>query len=112
MKHYQAGANKTILVGKNTITTIQRISEAVLLEDMVEQFDNVDIILVEGYKTSKYPKLEIVRSEINEKPLCDPKDLKAIVSNVSNEAWKCPVIDLEDIDAIIECVLDRHIRIK
>lgn len=112
MKHYQAGANKTILVGQNTITTIQRISEEVVLEEMVEQFDNVDIILVEGYKTSKYTKLEIVRSEISEESMCDSKDLKAIISDITNEKWNCPVIGLEDINAVIECVLDREVRHK
>jgi len=107
-KHYQAGANKTMLVGQNNITTIQRVEEEVSLKQLVKQFKDVDVLIIEGYKKANYPKLEIVRSQVSSEPMCNTNELKAIISDTTNKAWQCPTIALENVDAIVEFILNQN----
>ena len=44
-----------------------------------------DLILLEGFKYSGYPKVEVVRKSVSERPVCDPGTLLAMVTDFSKE---------------------------
>lgn len=64
-------------------------------EKIAEHFSNVDIILIEGGKHSNFPKIEIVRSEVSDRPICHANGLIAICTD-RNTLDGLPCFDLED----------------
>ena len=64
----------------------------------------VDLVLVEGYKRERHPKLEVYRAAVG-KPLLHPDD-PAIVADRRGRAAAgsraCPVVDLDDIERIAD----------
>lgn len=78
------------------------------LPDLLRKASPVDLIVVEGYKTERHPKLEVYRAS-NGKPLLHPDDpaIVAIASDTALANARVPVVDLNDIDGIIEILL-RH----
>ena len=71
-----------------------------LLEGMAE----ADLILLEGGKTLAIPKLEIVRSGISDRPVCEGGQLLAICTDLAIES-DLPLIGLTDYEAAAEILL-------
>ncbi len=78
-KHRKSGANGVAIFSKNRfmITKECETDEKAL----IEFFKDSDIILLEGFKNSDYPKIEIVRGENSKDTVCD-KNVVAVVSDV------------------------------
>lgn len=51
------------------------------MEEMIAKFPEADLIFIEGMKNSNYPKIEVVRREISEKPVSNPQGRFLIVSD-------------------------------
>jgi molybdopterin-guanine dinucleotide biosynthesis protein B len=78
------------------------------LAALLRRLSPVDLVLVEGYKRERHPKLEVHRAATG-KPLLHPDD-PAIVAVASDEplpAARVPVIDLDDVERIAEALV-RH----
>ena len=54
-----------------------------------------DLVLVEGYKKSANPKIEVVRDAVNKAPLL-PEHVIAVASDVADLAAPVPVFSLDD----------------
>jgi molybdopterin-guanine dinucleotide biosynthesis protein B len=78
------------------------------LSDLIKKASPVDLLVVEGYKAERHPKLEVYRLE-NGKPLLHVEDpaIVAIASDVALPSARVPVVDLNDIEGIVEILL-RH----
>lgn len=75
------------------------------IEQMIEKCRDVDVLIIEGMKDSAYPKVEVVRSEISTKSICNPDSLICIATDVvSLNEVKCPVLGLDDIEGIFLCL--------
>ncbi|MGZ3360662.1 MAG: molybdopterin-guanine dinucleotide biosynthesis protein B, partial [Xanthobacteraceae bacterium] len=73
---------------------------------LLEKLSPVDLVLVEGYKRASHPKLEVYRACVG-KPLLQ-RDDAAIVAIASDEplpAARVPVVDLDDIEAIADILI-------
>lgn len=103
-KHLQAGACGTAIFdsGKYKIVRRASIDEAAL----IPAFPDADLILLEGFKHSRWPKLEIVRSGNSEAPVCDPETLLALVTDLALEVPGVPRLPLGDAAAAAELILD------
>ena len=68
----------------------------------------VDLVLVEGYKRERHPKLEVYRAAVG-KPLLQPDDpaIVAIASDQPLPEARVPVVALDDVDGIVDILL-RH----
>ena len=76
------------------------------LDALLEKLSEVDLVLVEGFKTQAHPKLEVYRAAVG-KPLLHPDD-PAIVAVASDEplpAARVPVVDLDDIERIADVLI-------
>lgn len=56
----------------------ERVDEAAL----IGHFPEVDLILLEGFKHSSWPKLELVREGNSDASVCEPSTLLALVSDL------------------------------
>ena len=80
---------------------------------LVAKMSTVDLVVVEGFKRDAFPKLEIHRAA-NGKPLIYPEDphIVAIASDVALPQAKIPVIDLNEIEAIADLLLQRAVPVS
>lgn len=65
-------------------------------EKLMLLFDDADFILLEGFKGSSYPKIEIVRKEISQKSVCPAETLLALVTDADVQVSGVPTLKLGD----------------
>jgi molybdopterin-guanine dinucleotide biosynthesis protein B len=83
------------------------------LRDLLKRLSPVDLVIVEGYKRERIPKLEIFRAETG-KPLLHLEDdwIVAIASDTNLPEASVPVVDLNAIDKITDILLAEAIPIE
>ena len=74
---------------------------------LMQHMSDVDLLLVEGFKRESHQKLEIYR-EANGKPLLGSEDphIVAVLVDGPKPETRLPVIDLNDIGAIADFVME------
>ena len=106
--HRAAGATEVVISSAKRWAILHELREELEwdLGALVGRMSPVDLVLVEGFKRDSFPKLEIHRAA-NDKPLIHPDDphVIAVASDVALPNVKIPVIDLNDVEAIGDCLL-------
>src|SRR3954468_18798892 len=76
------------------------------MADLLQKLAPVDLVIVEGYKREPHPKLEVHRAALG-KPLLHPDDahIVAIAADQPLPSAHVPVLDLNDVDAIVDAIL-------
>jgi molybdopterin-guanine dinucleotide biosynthesis protein B len=84
-RHKQAGASMVVLSSPQKIAVIKDLEEEQNLEEIRNLWvRDVDLILTEGYKRARYPKIEVSLFKKADSFLCTEEDsLVAVVSNQS-----------------------------
>ena len=112
--HRAAGATEVIISSAKRWAILHELREQPEwdLAALVGKMSPVDLVLVEGFKRDAFPKLEIHRAE-NGKPLIQPDDphIVAIASDEPLPQAKVPVVDLDDVEAIVDLLLARAVPI-
>ncbi len=75
-------------------------------EELIPLFPDADLILLEGFKRSAWPKLEVVRSALSSGPICKIEGLLGVVTDLPL-ALPVPVLPLSDPEAVAEFLLSR-----
>ena len=105
-KHRNAGAYGTAIFSKNKFMIIKE-QKNTHEDELISYFNDCDVILLEGFKFSDYPKIEIVRKGNSSESVCNRETLLAIVSDVEElKNNKLKVIDINDIDSIAKLLID------
>lgn len=73
--------------------------------DFFAVFPEADVILLEGFKDSSYPKLEVVRAGNSDAPVCDPATLLAVCSDLPIAVDSVPTLGLEDVEQMADLIL-------
>jgi molybdopterin-guanine dinucleotide biosynthesis protein B len=75
------------------------------LAALLERVSPCDLVLIEGFKGERHPKLEVFRRALGVAPLhpADPR-IVAVASDQAFPAARVPVVDLNDVAAIAELV--------
>jgi molybdopterin-guanine dinucleotide biosynthesis protein MobB len=112
--HRAAGATEVIISSAKRWAILHELREEPEwnLRALVAKMSPVDLVLVEGFKRDAFPKLEIHRAA-NGKSLIHPEDphVVAIASDVALPQAKVPVIDLNDIEAVADLLLERAVPV-
>ena len=112
-KHRRAGAYGTAIFSKNKFMVIKE-QKNTQEEELISYFSDCDVILLEGFKFSDYPKIEIVRKGNSCESVCKKETLLGIVSDIEelkeeyreNKDNELKVIDINDIDSISELLVE------
>ena len=76
-------------------------------------FPEADLILLEGFKHSEYPKIEVIRKANSLCSVCDPRFLQGIVTDISREELKydageeveeIPFFELDETEPLAEWI--------
>ena len=112
----QSGAYGTAVfsAGKYMLVKQQpQISE----KELAEFFPEADLILLEGFKYSTYPKIEIIRKGNSAESVCNPEKLMAIATNLDAEERDAlsvlenvPFFELDNAECIAEFILSDYFR--
>lgn len=109
-EHRKAGASEVIVSSPRRWAQVHEVGndpEATLAQ-LLRRVSPCDLVLVEGYKTQHHPKMEVFREALNRRPL-HPHDARvvAIASDRSFPEAGVPVVDLNDVRAVADVVLER-----
>jgi molybdopterin-guanine dinucleotide biosynthesis protein B len=70
IRHEQAGAQIALLSTPRKILFTERVAHDASLETLANRYvRDVDLILAEGFKRDKYPKIEVFTSRVHPRPL-------------------------------------------
>ena len=109
-EHRKAGACEVIVSSARRWVQMHEVGDGAeaTLPELLAKLSPCDLILVEGFKTERHPKLEVFRETTGNPPL-HPIDLRivAIASDRPFPDAGIPVVDLNDIAAVANLVLER-----
>lgn len=73
----QAGAENVIISSKDKLAMVMKLDNYCSVEAIVKMFKGSDIVIVEGFKTSNYPKIEVHRKLVSQDLLFSKKEYEA-----------------------------------
>lgn len=112
----QAGADTMLISSPEKLAVVKKHAEAPPIDQLIATyFDDVDVVLTEGFKMSGLPKIEVHRRERSSTLLCrgdqnDPS-LLAVASDEPLEL-DVPVLDLNNPGRVADFVEEMVIRKK
>tara|TARA_B100000287_G_C20652052_1_gene787252 strand:- start:522 stop:1034 length:513 start_codon:yes stop_codon:yes gene_type:complete len=112
----KSGAKEVLVSSKNRWALIYENYEEKesILSELIEKInpDKVDIIIVEGFKNEKFPKIEIYRKGISKTKLHehDNNIIGVATDNPSSLSTKINVLNLNNPDQISEFIIDLIIK--
>lgn len=107
-KHKQAGAEATLVSSPGRIGMV-RDEDSESLMDLKHYLSDMDIIICEGFKREKVPKIEIFRKDVHKTPLClEDEDLIAMVTDADVDL-NVPTIGLSDIEALASFIIEKYL---
>ncbi|MGU8584666.1 molybdopterin-guanine dinucleotide biosynthesis protein B [Clostridium perfringens] len=105
-RHRKAGAEAVIISSKERMALIREVQEEIPLEELIKQVEDFDFIIIEGYKKSKYRKLEVYRQGISNKIITPKEKLIGVASDVSLSLEGIRVVDLNNYEEIANLVIE------
>lgn len=100
-KHRQSGAYGVAIFSKNKYMLVK--NEEVSEVELINQFCDADIILLEGFKNSNYPKIEVIRRGNSTTPVCK-NNVLALVTDIDFKA-EIPSYDLLEYESISNFII-------
>ena len=95
-RHKDAGAETVIIASPGKIAMVKSDHDGTL-DSLVDYFNDMDLVITEGYKGALKPKIEVIRADRHQQALlADDPNLVAVVTDV-NLSVKVPVFGMEDI---------------
>ena len=108
--HRMAGATEVLVGSANRWALVHELRGApeASLSVLLAKLSPVDVVIVEGFKRERHPKLEVHRAALG-KPLLQPDDphIVAVASDRALPGLRLPVVMLDDVDGIVDILL-RH----
>lgn len=105
-RHRQAGADTVAVLAPGQIAFTKRTDQSTL-EDILGFFEDMDVIITEGFKRSNQAKIEIFRKGVHDHPLeGSNNNLVAYVTDAPLDT-DLPLFDLDDIRALADFIESR-----
>jgi len=105
-KLFTAGAQAVYTSSAEIDLIYRRHAEERSLEEIYQEISGgVDLIIIEGYKLGPYPKIEVIRREIDPQPM-ELNNVIARVSNFELQEQSVPRFNFEQVDEVIELIID------
>jgi molybdopterin-guanine dinucleotide biosynthesis protein MobB len=105
-----AGADTTVISSPCKTAVVLHHQEELPLESIIERFlAGVDIVLIEGYKSSRFPKIEAHRKATGE-PLLHPAP-PGLIAVATDEPVDAPVprFDIHDPDSLGGFIIEQYL---
>jgi molybdopterin-guanine dinucleotide biosynthesis adapter protein len=107
--HRLAGATEVLVGSASRWALVHELrgDPEASLGALLAKLSPVDLVVVEGFKRERHPKLEVYRAAVG-KPLLHPEDphIVAVASDQALPGARVPVVLLDDVDSIVDIVLE------
>ena len=107
-RHRHAGCTEVLITSSRRWALVRELRGAPEpgFAELIERLSPCDLLLIEGFKRERVPKLEVYRASTGE-PLLHPQD-RDIVAIASDQRLdtKLPQFDLDDAPGISSFILD------
>lgn len=109
-RHREAGAHEVLIAaGSRWVLLHEVVGPEPTLPDLLDRMDPVDLVLVEGYKSHPFPKLEVHRPVLGKPPLWpDDPDVLAVATDAPLAIAGRDVLALNDSAAVARWILARR----
>ncbi len=108
-RHKDAGADAVIIASPGKIAMVKNDHQGTL-ESLLDYFGDLDLVITEGYKGARQPKIEVVRAARHDDALLrEDSYLVAVVTDVELDL-KLPVFGLEDIDELADFIEEKYLK--
>jgi len=108
-EHRVAGAKQVLITGTKrwALLNENRDQEEPNIDELLLKMDSVDLVLIEGFKQHPHSKMEVFRTSVG-KPLLAPEDpsVVAIATDEEVDGGDLPVIDLNDVGAVADFIIE------
>jgi len=110
-RHKKAGAHTTVISSPQKIALIRDIEKDLSLDELRGIFiKDVDIIISEGYKNDRHPKIEVYRKDAHRELLCSKKDILIALASDKEFDIGIPCININDIKGVVDIIEDRFLK--
>ena len=108
-RYAEAGADHVVLVSPEVIVHRRRIDCDLSVDEVASALQDVDLIVVEGYKQARAPKIEVNRRENSKGLVFGAEDLLAVVSD-QQFGLPVPQFELDDVQGVVCLLEERFLR--
>ena len=107
LKHRESGSNQVIISSSKRWAKITENHNAKekSLDELIKELNNVEIVVVEGFKKDNHPKIEILTKALNNRNK-ETINVIAIVSNNLKDT-SIPVFKENDIENLVEFIIKK-----
>lgn len=109
-EHRAAGAAEVLISSVNrwAIMHEHRGAPEATFEELVSRMQQVDLLLVEGFKKHEHDKIEVYRPSVSKSLLCrnDP-NIIAVASDTTLNELSIPVLSLDDVTVIADFIIEQ-----
>jgi molybdopterin-guanine dinucleotide biosynthesis adapter protein len=110
-RHRAAGAAEVLISSGRRWALMHEVKDGEPeLPDLLGRLAPVDLVLVEGFKASPHPKIEVHRPTLGRDPVWPGRsDIVAVATDAALEGCDRPVLPLDDPGAVVDwalCFLD------
>jgi molybdopterin-guanine dinucleotide biosynthesis protein B len=106
--HRQAGANEVLISSANRFALMHELRGAPepTLAQLLARLEPVDLVIVEGFKRDRFPKIEVHRPEVGKPLLCvDDPDIVAVASPAPVPGVDLPWLPLDSAAAVADFIV-------
>jgi molybdopterin-guanine dinucleotide biosynthesis protein MobB len=107
-RHRAAGAQTVMLASPGQIAMF-KATDSESLNGLIRYFDDVDLLITEGYKQENKPKIEVLRAAVGPELLCRHDPGLVAVATDANLNVHVPVFRLNDPASIAEFIAQRFL---
>jgi len=113
-RHREAGAQQVMIASNKRWAMMHELGDngEVPLAELLTQFSDIDLVLVEGYKAESHPKIQALRPSISVQPMNNEKahNIVALAAespvNAADLNVDGLVLDLNNVEAIAAYITD------
>jgi molybdopterin-guanine dinucleotide biosynthesis adapter protein len=110
-RYKQAGATMSILASPGKVALVEDTERELALEEIITRYiRDVDLLIIEGFKRERVPKIEVfMKKEDGLLPVCTgDKNLIAIITDELVET-SLPIFSRDDVQGIAEFIISRFV---
>ena len=106
-RNKRAGADTVIVLSKGSLAMFADVPEELPVEEVRDRFlnGNIDLIIAEGWKSEEFPKVLIVREQLEEVNV----SLDGLLAVASEKKMECPApwFDRDDVAGLAKLIMQR-----
>ncbi len=109
-RHKRAGASQVVVLSKGSLAMFADVPEELSVEEVRDRFvnDSINLIIAEGWKSQGFPKVVVVREELQEVDVT----LEGLIAIASIKPINAdvPWFDRDDVQGLAKLIITRFPR--